>query len=214
MLDGVSFELAAGEALALLGRSGSGKTTLARCLIGLPPPEAATSGEILFDGRKLRTAGGAEWDAVRGKEIALVFQEPAAALDPVRPVGSAIAEALRPADRPSRGVRRRNVERMLAEVGLADPHVAREYPHRLSGGMRQRIAIAAALAGRPRLLVADEPTSALDPPARRGILELLDARRHELGLALLLITHDPAQAAAHSDRVAVLEGGRIARVSA
>jgi len=210
-VDGVSFDLAAGEALAVVGESGCGKTLAGRALLGLAPEGARVRGSVRIRGRELSGAAEEVWRHVRGSEIALVFQEPGAAFDPVATIGSQIVEAVR-AHRP---VPRREAEDMarerLREVGYPDPgRGMREYAHRLSGGMKQRAFLAAALASDPAILVADEPTTALDATVAAQVLELLDRLREERGLALLLISHDLGAVARHAGRVLVMYAGRVA----
>lgn len=208
-VDGVSFDLAAGESLAVVGESGCGKTLLGRALLDLLPEGARRQGRIVFRGTELPAGDETVWMRVRGREIGMVFQEPAAALDPVRTIGSQIAEALRAAGRPRREIRSRSRE-LLAEVAFPDPDRGlAEYPHRLSGGLRQRAFLAIALAGEPSLLVADEPTASLDATVAAEVLDLIDRLRRERGLAVLLITHDLASAFSRADRALVLYAGRI-----
>jgi peptide/nickel transport system ATP-binding protein len=210
-VDGVSFELAAGEAVALVGESGCGKTLLGRALAGLAPERARVSGSIRLRGRELNGSGEEEWRRVRGDEIALVFQEPAAAFDPVATVGSQIVEAVRAHANLDRKTARALARERLREVGFPDPDRGMdEYPHRLSGGMRQRAFLAMALASDPAILVADEPTTALDATVAAQVLELLDRLRRERALAVLLISHDLGVVARHSDRVIVMYAGRVA----
>ena len=209
-VDGVSFALEAGRALAVVGESGSGKTQLARAILGLQPDGARLSGKVLSSGRDLSTLSDREWRAVRGREIGMVFQEPAAALDPVQTVGAQVVEAIRLHEPVSRAEARRRAVEALAEVAFPDPERALgEYPHRLSGGLRQRACLAIALAAGPKVLLADEPTASLDATVAMQILELLDRLRRERGLAVLLITHDLGVVAKHCDRVLVLYAGRV-----
>ncbi len=206
-VDGVSFDIATGESVALVGESGSGKTLMARALLDLLPEGARRTGTVAFEGRELPAGGESVWGAVRGRGIALVFQEPASALDPVRTIGSQIEEAIAAAGRP--GGRRRARE-LLAEVAFSDQDRGlAEYPHRLSGGQRQRAFLAIALAGDPLLLVADEPTASLDATVAAEVLDLIDRLRRDRGLALLLITHDIAAAFRRADRALVLYAGRV-----
>jgi oligopeptide/dipeptide ABC transporter ATP-binding protein len=233
----VSFAAEAGESLGLVGESGSGKSVLALALMGLLPPEARVSGEAWFSGSAGHAAGAndsrvnllalseRERIAVRGRDIAMIFQEPMTALNPVMRVGRQIAEAIHAHHA---GLPREEVDRrVLAALDLAavpEPAMrAKQFPHQLSGGLRQRVMIAMALAGHdgapvgastngasaPRLLIADEPTTALDVTAQKQILELLARLRRELGLALLFITHDLGVVAQVADRIAVTYAGRI-----
>jgi oligopeptide/dipeptide ABC transporter ATP-binding protein len=209
-VDGVSLALEAGRALAVVGESGSGKTQLLRAILGLQPDGARRSGRVLCSGRDLSTLSDREWRAVRGREIGMVFQEPAAALDPVQTVGAQVVEAIRLHRPVSRAKARRRAVDALAEVAFPDPERAlREYPHRLSGGLRQRACLAIALAAEPKVLLADEPTASLDATVAMQILELLDRLRRERDLAVLLVTHDLGVVARHCDRVLVLYAGRV-----
>jgi oligopeptide/dipeptide ABC transporter ATP-binding protein len=209
--DAVDFEIGRGEILALAGESGSGKSATALSLVGLlPAPGRVTSGRIVFEGRDLRGLDERGMRRVRGARIGVVFQEPMTALNPAFTVGSQIAEALE-VHGAARGTaaRARAVE-LLDAVRVPEPaRRAADYPHQLSGGMRQRALIAAAIACRPPLLIADEPTTALDATIQADILDLLDAMRRESGLSVLLITHDLGVVARVADRVAVMYAGRI-----
>jgi oligopeptide/dipeptide ABC transporter ATP-binding protein len=207
----VSFAVGSGEMIGLVGESGSGKTMTALAVMRLvPPPGRITRGRILFDGRDLLGLEESEMRAVRGARIAMIFQEPMTALNPVFTIGDQIVEALR-AHRPvTRAAARREAERLLDLVAIPDP--ARrldDYPHRLSGGQRQRAMIAMALACSPQVLLADEPTTALDVTIQAQILELLERLRHELRLAVVLITHDLSVVAETCDRVVVMYAGRV-----
>jgi ABC-type glutathione transport system ATPase component len=208
VVDGVSFSIAEGRTLALVGESGSGKSMTAMSLLGLTPAgvQVETSGTAMFGGRDLLTLSEAELRQVRGRQIAVVFQDPAAALDPLMSVFKQIRESL-PTGQRGDGARRR-VRELLVEVGLDSvPHVERRYPHELSGGQQQRVAIASALAGNPTLLIADEPTTALDMTVQAQILELLSSLRKARRMAMLLITHDLGVVATHADDVVVLRKG-------
>ena len=209
-VDGVSFAIAKGESLAVVGESGCGKTLAARALVGLSPDRSRVSGSIRLEGRELAGAREREWRGVRGSEIGFVFQEPGAAFDPVRTVGSHLVEAvLAHASVGRRAATALALDR-LAEVGFPDPKRGlEEYPHRLSGGMKQRAFLAIALASDPAVLVADEPTTALDATVAAEVLDLLDRLRDGRGLALLLITHDLGVVARHAGRLLVLYAGRV-----
>jgi len=215
-VDGVSFDLARGESLAVAGESGCGKTLLGRALIGLPPEGARVTGRVLWEGSSdLTTLDEKAWDRMRGRRIAMLLQEPGAALDPVLPIGEQIAEAIRLHRDVSRANARRLAIERLREVSFPDPERGvDEYPHRLSGGLKQRALLAAALAGDPDLLIADEPTSALDATVAAEVLALISRLRQSRGLALLLISHDLALVARESDRVLVLYAGRIVEETA
>ena len=210
-VDGVSLRLACGETLGLVGESGCGKSTLAQALIRLlPPPGRTTAGRVEFEGRDLLRLGEADLRRVRGARVGFVFQEPSMALNPVFTVGDQIAEALRVHAPVSRAAARQRAIDLLELVRIPDaPARARDYPHQFSGGMRQRVLIAAALACQPPLLIADEPTTALDVTIQAEIIELLRDMRARFGLALLLITHDFGVVASVADRVAVMYAGRI-----
>jgi peptide/nickel transport system ATP-binding protein/oligopeptide transport system ATP-binding protein len=210
-VDRVSFDIGAGETLGLVGESGSGKSVTALSIVGLlRAPGRVTAGAILFGGRDLRTLGETELRAVRGAGIGFVFQEPMTALDPVYTVGDQIVEALRVHDVATGREARRRAGELLDAVRIPEPQARlHDYPHQLSGGMRQRVLIAIAIACRPALLIADEPTTALDVTIQAEILDLLRDMRDRLGLAMLLITHDLGVVARAADRVAVMYAGRI-----
>ncbi|HUO34218.1 MAG TPA: ABC transporter ATP-binding protein [Candidatus Acidoferrum sp.] len=211
----VSFSLAAGESLGIVGESGSGKTMLSLALMGLTPPGARISGEAWLDAASARTnlvgASPAELRSMRGRRIAMIFQEPMTALNPVLRIGAQIEEAIRVHQpRISRAELRTRVIDSLVRAAVPDPPLrARQYPHQLSGGLRQRVMIAMALAASPGVLIADEPTTALDVTVQKQILDLLARLRHELHLSLLFITHDLGVVAQVADRVAVMYAGRI-----
>jgi oligopeptide/dipeptide ABC transporter ATP-binding protein len=213
----VSVSIGAGESLGLVGESGSGKTMLSLALMGLLPPGARVSGEASLSTsthsspRKLTTLTEREWRDVRGGEIAMVFQEPMTSLNPVMRIGAQIEEAIR-AHQPQLGnadIKRRTVD-SLRRAAVPEPEIrAQQFPHQLSGGLRQRAMIAMALSADPRLLIADEPTTALDVTVQKQILELLDRLRRELQLGLLFITHDLGVVAQVAERVAVMYAGSI-----
>jgi peptide/nickel transport system ATP-binding protein len=206
-VDGVSFEIARGETLALLGESGCGKSVCALSLLRLVPRPAGrlVSGEVSLDGQDLLRLPERDMRKVRGKRIAMIFQEPQTCLNPVLTIGAQIGEALAG----GAGVRQRTVE-LLKAVGISDPkRRVDEYPHQLSGGMKQRAMIAMALATRPDLLIADEPTTALDVTIQAQILVLLRELQQQTGMAILLITHDLGVVGSIADRVAVMYAGQI-----
>ena len=210
-VDGVSFELAAGETLALVGESGSGKTATARSILRLLPEPAGrvAGGRAWFRGRDLLALEAREMRRVRGREIAMVFQEPMTSLNPVLTCGEQVAETLRAHERLGRAAARARAVELLREVGIPAPEQrAGEYPHQLSGGMRQRVMIAIALACRPALLIADEPTTALDVTIQAQILELMRELHRETGAAIILITHDLGVVAEMAQRVVVMYAGR------
>jgi peptide/nickel transport system ATP-binding protein len=208
---GISFQINAGETLGLVGESGSGKSAASLAVLRLLPGTATVRGVVGFDGEDLLGLPEEAMRRRRGREIAMIFQEPMTALNPVMPVGAQIAEAVR-AHHPerSRKVVRAKVISAMEEVGLPEvERRAKHYPHQFSGGQRQRILIAMAIVNRPRLLIADEPTTALDVTVQAQILGLLNALRREHGLAMLFISHDLAVVAQVADRVAVMQRGEI-----
>jgi oligopeptide/dipeptide ABC transporter ATP-binding protein len=207
----VTFHLDRGETLCLVGESGSGKSVTALSVMRLiDPPGRIAAGRVLFRDRDLLTIGEREMQRVRGAEIALIFQEPATALNPVFTIGSQIEETLLVHARASRRTARARAIELLDAVKVPEPHLrVRDYPHQLSGGLRQRALIAISLACDPAVVIADEPTTALDVTIQAQILELLRDLQHRLGLALLLITHDLGVVAEMADRVAVMYAGRI-----
>ncbi len=211
----VSFGVAAGETLCLVGESGSGKSLTALSIMRLiEAPGRIASGQVLFKGRDLLTLPEREMQHVRGAEIGLIFQEPMTALNPVYTIGNQIEETLRIHGRATRGNARQKAIDLLTTVSVPEPERrVREYPHQLSGGLRQRALIALALACGPALLIADEPTTALDVTIQAQILDLLRDLQKRLGLALLLITHDLGVVAEMADRVAVMYAGRIVEES-
>jgi len=214
-VDGVSFYVDRGELLGLVGESGCGKSITALSVMRLiAPPGKIVAGEVLFEGKDLLKLSDAEMRQMRGDDIAMVFQDPMTSLNPVYTVGEQIAEALRLHRKLSRQQARQATIEAMREVAIPDP-VRRidDYPHQLSGGMRQRIMIAMALACNPKLLIADEPTTALDVTIQAQILELLDDLRKQRDLAVLLITHDLGVVAEVADRVAVMYTGRIVEES-
>jgi oligopeptide/dipeptide ABC transporter ATP-binding protein len=208
---GVSLDLAAGELLALVGESGSGKSVTAQTIVGLTRSAGARiGGSVHLQGADLLTASEAELREVRGSRIAMVFQDPMTSLNPVYRVGDQIAEGVRAHRKLGQAEARSLAVEMLDAVGIPDPQRrARAFPHELSGGMRQRVTIAIALALAPEVLIADEPTTALDVTVQAQILELLRRLNRERGLATLLITHDLGIVAEMADRVAVMYAGRI-----
>ena len=210
-VDDISFEIHAGETLGLVGESGSGKSVTALSIMRLvQPPGRIASGALRFKGRDLMTLGEREMQQVRGAGIALIFQEPMTALNPVFRVGDQIAETLRVHGRATRREARARAIELLRAVRIPDPESrVDDYPHQLSGGMRQRVLIAMALSCQPSLVIADEPTTALDVTIQAEILDLLREMKSALNLSLLLITHDLGVIAGTADRVAVMYAGRI-----
>ncbi|MFD9883089.1 dipeptide ABC transporter ATP-binding protein [Streptomyces alboflavus] len=215
-LDGVSLELAPGEALGIVGESGCGKTMTALSVLGLlPPGGAVTGGRILFDGQDLAAASAPTLQDVRGNTVGMVFQDPLTSLNPTMTIGAQVAEPLL---LHRAGIGRKEAwaraEEMLRLVGMPQPaERMKSYPHQLSGGMRQRVAIAMALVCEPKLLIADEPTTALDVTTQHQILELVDTLRQTLGMAMILVTHDLGVIANRVDRVAVMYAGKVAEQS-
>jgi ABC-type dipeptide/oligopeptide/nickel transport system ATPase component len=210
-VDRVSFHVAPGETLGLVGESGSGKSVTAFAILRLlQPPGRVAGGRVLFEGRDLLTISEREMRAVRGAGISLIFQEPMTALNPVMRVGDQIGEALTAHGMASRSEARARAAELLDAVRIPDAaRRVRDYPHQLSGGMRQRVMIAIALACKPPLIIADEPTTALDVTIQAQVLELMRDLRARFNLALLLITHDFGVIAEMADRVAVMYKGRL-----
>jgi peptide/nickel transport system ATP-binding protein len=206
-VDGVSLELDAGRTLGVVGESGCGKTVLSRSLLRLNPVAA---GRIVFDGQDLTAMDEAELRSVRGRDMSIVFQDPMTSLNPVLTIGSQIAETLTHHLRMGRRAARARARELLAAVGIPSPDSRLgEYPHQLSGGMRQRVTIAMALACEPRLLIADEPTTALDVTVQAQILDLLKQQQRERGMAMILVSHDLGVVAGRTDEIAVMYAGRI-----
>jgi oligopeptide/dipeptide ABC transporter ATP-binding protein len=211
-VDGVSFSLSNGELLAVVGESGCGKSLTSLALLRLvPPPGQILPGSaIRLDGTDVLALGASDLRAIRGRRIGMIFQDPMTSLNPVFTVADQIGESVRAHQRVSKRAARVRALELLQEVGIPDP-VERldNYPHQMSGGMRQRVMIAIALASEPELLIADEPTTALDVTVQAQILELLDGLRARRGMAVLLITHDLGIVAGRADRVAVMYAGRL-----
>jgi oligopeptide/dipeptide ABC transporter ATP-binding protein len=211
VVDRVDLALRRGEVLALVGESGCGKSMTALSILHLVPrPGRIETGRISRAGRALEGLAATQWRRVRGGEIAMIFQEPMTSLNPVQTAGAQVVEALRLHQRVSRAEARRRAIELFERVGIPDA-TARfaAYPHQLSGGMKQRTMIAMALAAQPKLLIADEPTTALDVTIQAQILELLRGLSRDLGMALLLITHDLGVVNELADRVAVMYAGRV-----
>ena len=210
-VDGVSFKLFSGQTLCLVGESGCGKSMTALAIMGLnPAPGKITSGRIKFMGRDLAGLSGKEWNSLRGDKMGMIFQEPMTSLNPVFTAGEQVAEALMLHKGLSRRAAIAEAASLFRRVGIPAPEDRiRDFPHQLSGGMRQRVMIAMAIACAPRLLIADEPTTALDVTIQRQILELLDELAAAGGMATLLITHDLGLVSELADQVAVMYAGRI-----
>ena len=210
-VDGISFSIGAGEILGIAGESGSGKTLTALSLLGLLPLGARTSGSVRFEGRELLGLKRRQLREVRGKQVGLVSQDPATSLHPLLRIDVQMTEHVRAHLGFSKDKARQRAIEMLTAVRIPDPETALfAHPHQFSGGMRQRIAIAMALACEPRLLIADEPTTALDVTVQAGILRLLDRLRRERGVSVMIITHDLGVLSSISDRICILYGGRVA----
>ncbi|MFM2151204.1 MAG: hypothetical protein RLZZ187_3510 [Pseudomonadota bacterium] len=210
-VDGVSFAVEPGRTLAVVGESGCGKSVTALSIMGLLPQGARIGGSIRFDGRELTTLDAEDWRLKRGREMAMIFQEPMTSLNPAFRAGEQVAEALRLHQGLSPRAALDCAIEMLDHVRIPDAaRRAMQYPHQLSGGMRQRVMIAMALACRPRLLIADEPTTALDVTVQAQILALIDELKAETGTAVVLITHDLGVVADHADDVVVMYAGRVA----
>ena len=212
-VDDVSFDVAPGEVLGIVGESGSGKSVTALSIMGLlpQPPGRVAGGEILFEGRDLLKLPKSEMRRMRGSAIGMIFQEPMTSLNPVFTIGDQITETIRVHERIGAAAARARGIEMLAKVGIPSPdRRIDDYPHQLSGGMRQRVMIAMALSCSPKLLLADEPTTALDVTIQAQILDLLRDLRREFGMAIVIITHNMGVIAEFADRVAVMYAGRIA----
>jgi oligopeptide/dipeptide ABC transporter ATP-binding protein len=215
-VDSLSFSIGRSEAMALVGESGCGKSMTALSIMRLVPrPGRVSRGSVRLDGRELRFLSIPDIRQVRGSEIAMIFQEPMTSLNPVTRVGDQVIEAIRLHESVGHGAARERTLELFDRVGIPDPSQRLDaYPHELSGGLKQRVMIAMALSTRPKLLIADEPTTALDVTIQAQILELLEELRRDLGMAILLITHDLGIVNALSDRVAVMYAGRIIEAGA
>ncbi|TQM38186.1 dipeptide/oligopeptide/nickel ABC transporter permease/ATP-binding protein [Pseudonocardia cypriaca] len=210
-VDGVDLEVAGGELVGLVGESGSGKSTLAAAAVGMLPPGAVTSGAVRVEGGDLATLSAEQLRGMRGNRIALVPQEAMSALNPVHTIEDQLVEAVRVHRRIERDAARERAAELLELVGI-DARRGRDHPHRFSGGMRQRVVIAMALANDPAVVVADEPTTGLDAIVQAEVLGLLDGLRRRLGLALLVVTHDLPMIERIADRIAVMRAGRLVEV--
>jgi peptide/nickel transport system ATP-binding protein len=209
-VDGVDLAVEAGRTLGVVGESGCGKTMLSRAILQLLPKRAALGGRVMFNGRDLATLAAEELRKLRGPELAVVFQDPMTSLNPVLTIGTQIIETLQAHLGMDTARATRRATELLAEVGIPAPaQRLRQYPHQLSGGMRQRVAIAIALSCEPRLLIADEPTTALDVTVQAQILDLLAREQRRRHMAMILITHDLGVVAGRTDEVAVMYAGRV-----
>jgi oligopeptide/dipeptide ABC transporter ATP-binding protein len=209
-VNGISYEVDAGQTLAIIGESGSGKTVSCRAITGLLPASAQVTGSVRLNGEELLGLTEKQLRQHRGRDVAIVFQDPARSLNPTMRIGDQVAEAVRLHEPVSRKAATATAADLLGLVRLPVPaRRLRDYPHQLSGGMRQRVMIAIALACRPRVLIADEPTTALDVTTQAQIMELLRDLQAELRMAVLMISHNLALAASYADKVAVMYAGRI-----
>ncbi len=213
-LDDVSFEIAPGEVLGVVGESGAGKSLTGASIIGLlEPPGRVAGGEIVFDGRRIDNLPHEQMRAIRGREIGAIFQDPLTSLNPLYTVGRQLVETIQTHRQVSADEARARAIRLLQDTGIPAAEARIDhYPHQFSGGMRQRVVIALALAAEPRLIVADEPTTALDVSIQAQIIALLKRLCHEHGAAVMLVTHDMGVIAETCDRVAVMYAGRIVEI--
>ena len=211
-VDGVTLHVDAGETLGIVGESGSGKSVLMRTVMNLLGPQAivAPAAEIRFDGRDVRALSRVEARSFWGGEIAMIFQDPMTSLNPVKRIGAQIVDPIRHHLGLGRSAARGRALELLAQVGISDPRRRiDQYPHQLSGGMRQRVTIAIAISCNPRMVIADEPTTALDVTVQKQILDLLAGLQRDLGMAMIMVTHDLGVVARYADRIAVMYAGRI-----
>ncbi|MFE6964249.1 ABC transporter ATP-binding protein [Agromyces sp. NPDC057679] len=213
ILRGNSFSLGQGEALGLVGESGSGKSMTLKCLLGIEPSGAKVGGSIGFAGTDLLSASGEKLRRIRANELALIAQNPHGALNPVLHVERFLIEGMADARGIPKSEAKARAAGLLRQVGITDTErVLRSYPHQLSGGMLQRVVIAGAISGEPRLLLADEPTTALDVTTQAEVVAILDEKRREHGLSMIFVTHDLDLAAAVCDRLAVMKDGAILEI--
>lgn len=213
ILHGNSFALAQGEALGLVGESGSGKSMTLKCILGIEPSGARVEGKISLDGTDLLASSGETLRRIRANDLALIAQNPHGALNPVLPVGRFLVEGMSDARSMPKAQARAKAAELLREVGIADTErVLDSYPHQLSGGMLQRVVIAGAISGAPKLLLADEPTTALDVTTQAEVVAILDEKRREHGMSMIFVTHDLDLAAAVCDRLAVMKDGEILEI--
>ena len=214
VIDDLSFDVQAGEILGVVGESGAGKSLTGMAILGLlDPPLAQSGGRIVFDGGRIDTLPPGEFDALRGKAIAAVFQDSMTSLDPIMTIGRQLTETIIAHHRLGRRKAEDRAAQLLAEVGIPGPRERlSSYPHQLSGGMRQRVVLALAFACEPRLIIADEPTTALDVSLQAQIVALLKRMASERGTAVMFVTHDMGLIAETADRIAVLYAGRLAEI--
>lgn len=211
-VNGVSFTIKAGQTVGIVGESGSGKSVLAQSLMRLNPEPTTvyTEGEILFQDRNILALTDKEVRQLRGSDIAMIFQDPMSSLNPVFKIGDQLIDAIRAKQKMSRKTAKQKATELLKDVGISDPDRRMgEYPHQFSGGMRQRVLIAMALASKPKLLIADEPTTALDVTIQAQILQLLKNIQNKYGMAIIIITHDLGVVANMADNILVMYSGRI-----
>jgi len=207
---GISYTVKSGQAMGIVGESGSGKSVSSMAVMGLLPKNARISGSIRFRGRELIGLDEGEYAKVRGKQVAMIFQDPLTSLNPVYSIGFQIAEAVHAHHDVTKQEALDRAIELLATVGIPYPEQRiKNYPHELSGGMRQRVVIAIAMANDPDVIIADEPTTALDVTVQAQVLEALEAARHQTGAALILITHDLGVIAGHAERIAVMYAGKL-----
>ena len=210
VVHGVSFRIARGATLGIVGESGSGKSASCMAIASLLPRQAHASGSVRFRGKDLLGASAATLRSIRGRQIGFIFQDPMSSLNPVLTIERQVTESLRVHTNVNRRHARTQALELLDLVGISDPHRRlRQYPHELSGGMRQRVMIAAALVTRPDLLIADEPTTALDTTVQAQILDLLNRLQEELGMALIIVSHDLGVVGGLADEIAVMYAGRF-----
>ncbi|MBS3182255.1 ABC transporter ATP-binding protein [Leucobacter manosquensis] len=210
LVDGVSFTVEAGEVVGVVGESGSGKTLTGLALLGLLPDGLVADGSIRFDGRELLTQSKREWERTRGTEIAMVLQDPSSSLHPMLKLGEQLTDHMRQHLGLTKPAAEARAIELMERVHLREPkRLLGQYPHQLSGGMKQRVSIAIALACDPKLLIADEPTTALDANIRTGIIALLNELRRESGMGIIFVTHDLAMLSTIADRLNVFRTGEI-----
>lgn len=213
ILHGNSFELAHGQALGLVGESGSGKSMTIKCILGIEPSGARVRGTIELEGTDVLAARGEKLRRLRADDLALIAQSPHGALNPVLPVGRFLVEGMSDARSVSKADARAKAADLLRQVGIEDTdRVLNSYPHQLSGGMLQRVLIAGAISGQPKLLLADEPTTALDVTTQAEVVAILDEMRREHNLSMIFVTHDLDLAAAMCDQLAVMKEGEILEI--
>ena len=213
ILHGSTFALRQGEALGLVGESGSGKSMTLKCILGIEPSGARVEGRVELDGTDLLAASGDVLRKIRANDLALIAQNPHGALNPVLPVERFLIEGMSDARNLPKAAARERAAELLRQVGITDTErVLASYPHQLSGGMLQRVVIAGAISGEPKLLLADEPTTALDVTTQAEVVAILDEMRREHGLSMIFVTHDLDLAAAVCDRLAVMKDGEILEI--